>query len=298
MRKPFRFLSLLLLLFPALAWAQADPTSRASNQPVAPFRIVGNLYYVGASDVTSFLITTPEGHILLDGGFVETAPQIRDNVKALGFRLEDVKFLLNSHGHFDHAGGLAALKAWSGAKLVVSAAEAPLLARGGKGDTRFGDELAYPPVQADRTIADGETVSLGGVTLTAHLTPGHTPGCTTWTARIAAGGKTYDVVFLGSDTILPGVTLVDNPKYPGIAADYARTFEVLKELPCDIFLGSHGSFFNLEKKAARLRLEEESNPFFDPNGYRVHVERREAQFRDQLAWEKKQAAPPAPAAKP
>jgi metallo-beta-lactamase class B len=263
--------------------------SRSWNQPVEPFRIVGNLYYVGASDITSFLITTPEGNILLDSGFEETVPLIRDSVKKLGFRMEDVKLLLNTHSHFDHAAGLAALKEITGAKLVTMDAEAPLLARGGKGDFRFGDDLAYPPVQADRIIHNGDTVTLGGTTLTAHLTPGHTPGCTTWTMKVTDGGKSYDVVFVGSATINPGVVLMNNPKYPQIAADYARTFKVLAKLPCDIFLAAHGSFFDLQGKAARLRKGETPNPFLDPQGYREHVRQKEELFRKQLREEAKKA---------
>jgi metallo-beta-lactamase class B len=279
-------------LGPAPAGAQKDPQSRSLNQPAEPFRILGNLYYVGASDVTSFLITTPEGNILLDGGFEETVPLIRENVKKLGFRMEDVKLLLNSHSHFDHAGGLADLKRITGAKLVAMDADAPLLARGGKGDFRFGDELAYPPVAADRIVHDGDIVTLGGTTLTAHRTPGHTPGCTTWTMKVRDGGKSYDVVFLGSDTINPGVVLTNNPKYPQIAADYARTYEVLKKLPCDVFLASHGSFFDLKGKAERLRTRrtpETPNPFIDPQGYREHVKEREEIYRRQLAAEEERA---------
>ena len=288
MRKLFPIL-LVVALWPAFAKAQKDATSRSWNQPVEPFRILGNLYYVGASDITSFLITTPEGHILLDGGFEETAPLIRDSVTKLGFKMEDVKLLLNTHSHYDHAGGLAALKRLTGAKLVAMDAEAPLLARGGKGDFRWGDELAYPPVQADRIVHDGDTVSLGGTTLTAHLTPGHTPGCTTWTMKVSAGGKTYDVVFVGSATINPGVVLTDNPKYPRIAADYAHTFEVLKALPCDVFLAAHGSFFDLTGKTARLRKGETPNPFVDPHGYKDHVRAQEEAYLKQIAAER--AAP-------
>jgi metallo-beta-lactamase class B len=279
----------LLSLWPVLALAQKDPASRASNQPVEPFRILGNLYYVGASDVTSFLITTPEGDILLDGGFEETAPIIRDNMAKLGFKMEEVKVLLSSHSHFDHAGGLAALKQMTGAKLAAMDADVPLLARGGKGDFRFGDELSYPPVEADRILHDGDTVTLGGTTLTAHLTPGHTPGCTTWTMKVQDAGKSYDVVFLGSDTINPGVVLTNNPKYPRIAADYARTYEVLKKLPCDVFLASHGSFFDLKGKSERLRKGETPNPFLDPQGYREHVKEREEAYRRQLAAEAEKA---------
>src|SRR5215218_420201 len=227
-----RFLIALFLLLAGspLAHAQADPTSRSWNQPVEPYRIAGNVYYVGASDITSFLITTPAGHILLDGGFVETAPIIEANIQKLGFKLADVKILLSSHAHFDHAGGLAELKRATGAKFAASEKEAPLLARGGKGDFLFGDKHTFPPIQADRILHDGDTVVLGGTTLTAHLTPGHTMGNTTWTMKAKEGDKTYDVVFAPSMSILPRVSLTKNVTYPEIGKDYGKTFRLLKSL--------------------------------------------------------------------
>lgn len=280
-----------VLFIPTLAACQADETSRSWNQPVEPFRIAGNLYYVGATDITSYLITTPDGHILLDGGFVETVPLIRDSVKKLGFRMEDVKILLHSHAHYDHVGGLAAIKEQTGAKLVASKEDAPLLARGGKGDPVLADKLPFPPVQADRLVKDGDTVTLGGITLTAHLTPGHTPGCTTWAMKVEDGGKRRDVVFVCSTSILPETRLGKDESYPGITGDYARTFRVLRGLPCDIFLASHGSFFSLLDKAERLR-KGEPNPFVDPEGYRGYVERKEKDFRERLEASTKRPAEP------
>jgi metallo-beta-lactamase class B len=265
--------------------AQADPTQRSRNQPVAPFRILGNLYSVGANEITSFLVATDRGLILLDGGFKETAPQIRDNIARLGFNMADVKILLNSHAHFDHAGGLAQLKEWSGAQLLASARDAPLLAAGGPD---------FPPVRVDREVRDGEAVTLGDTTLIAHLTPGHTPGCTSWTMRVAEGGKRYDVVFVCSTTVLPGYRLIDRPTYPGIAADYAHTFAVLAALPCDVFLAAHTSFFDGAEKARRLRAGERPNPFVDPQGYRRYVARAEAAYRDRLAAESAHAPATAP----
>jgi metallo-beta-lactamase class B len=277
------------------AHAQADPTSRASNQPVEPYHIVGNVYYVGASDVTSYLITTPEGHVLLDGGFVETVPMIAANIKKLGFKLEDVKVLLSSHAHFDHVGGLAELKRLTGAKFAASERDAPLLARGGKGDFFFGDKYPFPPIQADRILHDGDTVTLGGTTLTAHLTPGHTMGNTTWTMKAKEGDRTYDVVFAPSMTVLSGVKLTSNPKYPEIAEDYAKSFQVLKSLPCDIFLASHASFYNGLEKADRLRKGTKENPFVDPQGYKDYVARMEKKYQEQLRAER---AAPKPAGQP
>jgi metallo-beta-lactamase class B len=281
------------LLAPAGLRAQADPTSRSRNQPVAPYRILGNLYYVGASDITSFLIVTERGLIVLDGGFVETAPQIRDNIAKLGFALRDVKILLNSHAHSDHAGGLAQLKAWTGAQLLAGERDALLLAAGGRGDFFFGDTLTFPPVHVDRPMHDGDRVTLGDTTLVAHPTPGHTKGCTSWSMKIHDAGRSYDVVFLGSTTVLSGYRLIDHPSYEGIAADYAHTFEVLKALPCDVFLASHAEFYDGLEKARRLRAGGPTNPFIDPQGYRAFVTRAEAAYRERLAAERSAAAPAA-----
>jgi metallo-beta-lactamase class B len=276
----------LLLVVPILAHAQADPTSRSWNQPVEPYRIAGNLYYVGASDIASYLVTTPQGNIVLDGGFVETAPLIEANIQKLGFKVEDVKILLSSHAHFDHAGGLAELKKRTGAPLYAGAADADLLARGGKGDFAFGNKYLFPPVTVDHPVHDGDRVSLGGTTFTAHATPGHTRGCTSWSLQVEAGGKRYDVVIVGSTTINPGVHLDGKPSYPGIAEDYAKTFQRLKALPCDIFLAAHASVFSGLEKAARLKKGDGVNPFVDPQGYRDFLTRSEKTYGEQLAKEK------------
>lgn len=282
----------LRLFFSGPAQPQADPTSRSWNQPVEPYRIAGNLYYVGANDITSFLIATPDGLILIDGGFAETVPIIRDSVRKLGFKMEDVKILLNSHAHFDHAGGLAAIKKQTGAKLAASAADAVLLANGGRGDHLFGDKYPYESVTADRILSDGDQVTLGGTTLTAHLTPGHTKGCTTWTMKTADGGKSYDVVFVCSTTVLPGVKLTNNTRYPDVATDFEQTFRALRGLPCDIFLASHAGFYNGLAKAERLRKGADPNRFVDPAGYKAYLDRSEQAFRDRLAAEKKDKPAP------
>ncbi|HKQ07465.1 MAG TPA: subclass B3 metallo-beta-lactamase [Blastocatellia bacterium] len=274
----------LLLLVIALSGslaAQSDETSRSWNRPVKPFRIIGNIYYVGATEVSAFLITSPQGHILLDSGFAETVPQIRENLKQLGFKLEDVRLLINGHAHYDHAGGLAELKALTGAKLAVSEADAAQLAVGGRGDFQWGDTLAFAPVKADRILHDGDTVEVGGVWLVAHLTPGHTRGNTTWTMEVKDDGKTYNVVFIGS-TSAPGYKLVNNAKYPKIVADYQRSFRVLESLPCDVFLGPHGSMFGLLDKIAKLEQGAAANPFIDPQGYRQFVEESKKSFYEQL----------------
>jgi metallo-beta-lactamase class B len=265
-------------------FAQADETSRSWNKPVAPFRIAGNLYYVGAIEITSYLITTPEGHFLLDGGFVETAPQIEHNIAELGFKLTDVKFLLNSHAHYDHAGGLAELKKVTGARFLASEGDAPLLRSGGHGDFRFGDTLTFPPIAPDQIIHDGEAIRLGNQTTIAHLTPGHTKGCTTWTTKIRDGDNVYHVAFVGSQSALD-YKFVGQESYPGITADFERSFALLNHLPCDIFLASHGSFFHFVEKHERL-LRGDANAFIDPNGYKAYLRESEQEFRNKLAQQK------------
>jgi metallo-beta-lactamase class B len=286
-----RSLLCLVLIFTtgSVAIAQSDATSRSWNQPVPSFRIAGNLYYVGATEVTSFLITTPKGHFLLDGGFAETAPQIERNIAQLGFNLRHIKYLLTSHAHFDHAGGLAELKKQTGATFVAMAPDAALLKAGGHADFRFGDALTFPPVTPDRIIADGESVEISGQKMTAHLTPGHTKGNTTWTSKILERGKQYEVVFAGSPTALD-YQLVGQESYPGIAADFEKTFAVLKRLPCDIFLSCHGSLFSLREKRAQLLHGKGQNPFVDPAGYRAFIAQYEKEFRDKLDQQKPQAA--------
>jgi metallo-beta-lactamase class B len=267
-------------------FAQADQTSRSWNKPVVPIRIAGNLYYVGAVEVASYLIITPQGHFLLDGGFVETAPEIERNIEQLGFKLSDVKILLNSHAHLDHAGGLAELKKLTGAKFLASEGDAELLRNGGHGDFRFGDSLTFPPLAPDAIIHDGEAIQLGDQVMTAHLTPGHTKGTTTWTTRIRDGNKTYNVVFVGSQSALD-YKFVGKESYPGITRDFEKSFATLNRLPCDIFLGSHGSFFHFVEKHERL-LRGDANAFVDPDGYKKYLRESEKEFHDKLAQQKQQ----------
>ena len=269
---------LCAVLFAAcLASAQPDPLSRSWNQPVEPFRIAGNLYYVGASDITSFLIATPAGHIVLDGGFVETAPMILENIRRLGLRPEDVRILLNSHAHYDHAGGLAELKRATGAMLHASRPDAPLLARGGRRDPQFRDRFPFPPVVADRLFDDNEAIALGGTTMTPRITPGHTRGCTTWTTTIQDAARSYNVAFLCSPTA-PGYVLTTNPRYPNAVADYRRQFEILRSLRPDIWLASHGNFFDLTE---RLK----TNDFLNGATYLPFVERMASAFEQRVRAE-------------
>jgi len=273
----------ILMVIPTAAVAQANDLGRNMNQPVPPFHIIGNIYYVGASDITSYLIVTPAGDILLDGGFVETAPQIEANIQKLGFKLKDVKFILNSHAHLDHAGGISEMKHATGAKFVAMDQDVAALTAG----------TAFPAAMPDRVIHDNDTVTVGAVTMTAHLTPGHTRGCTTWTTVARDGVKRYNVVFVGSATVLPNYKLIDLPNapatYPGIQADYEKTFRVLRSLPCDVFLASHGSFYSLVDKRSVMSKNSAQNPFIDPWGYQAYILRAEAAFQKELQNEQSPA---------
>jgi len=230
-------------------------------------KIVGNLNYVGGEEITSFLITTPKGHVLIDAGPAEMAPEVLASIRELGFRPEDVKYLLNTQAHFDHAGGFAALKKATGATLAVMEGDAELMARGGKGDFAFGDKFPYEPIKPDRILHDGDTVEIGGTVLKAVLTPGHTRGCTTWTFK--AGGR--DAVDVCSPTA-PDYDLSDQ----NLVAQFRKSFAIWRSLPCDIFLGSHGSFFNLKEKMA-------AKNFLDPKGYKRFIQASQESFEKQRA---------------
>jgi metallo-beta-lactamase class B len=272
----------------AVALAAGGGLQSEDNQPAQPFRIADNLYYVGARDIASYLITTKAGHILIDGGYVQTVPIIRANLVTLGFRVEDIKVLLTTQAHFDHVGGVAELKRLSGATLMVSDADAAIIEKGGRGDFYLGDKALFPAATVDRRVKDLDTVTLGEMVLTAHLTPGHTKGCTTWTFDVRDRGRTYHVVNLCGLSILDGTRVSGMPGYPNIARDYSHTYEVLKGLPCDIFIGAHASYYGGQAKAAALRAKPDGdNPFVDPEGYRTFIERAERKFLDQLTQERK-----------
>ena len=263
------------LAMPVAASAQ---DTQAWRRPFEPFRIIGNIHYVGTEELGAFLITTPEGHILLDGGLPESAVMIQQSIRALGFAVEDVKYLLNSQAHFDHVGSLAGLEAASGAQVLVMAGDEQVVAHGGRGDYLFGDREMFPPVAVDRVLRDGDLVSLGGTTLTAHHTPGHTRGSTTWTVTVTEGGRDYRVVFPASTTVNPGTRLLGAPSYTGIRQDFERTFAVLERLEPDVFLAAHASFFGLAGKRARQKAGAAVNPFIDPDGYRQLTARKKRDF--------------------
>lgn len=254
------------------------------KMPIEPRHLIANIYYVGTGGVSSFLITTPQGHILLDTGFPDTVALTESSVEKLGFHLEDIKILLSSHAHIDHTGGHAEMQRRTGARVVASAKDAIILKSGGGKDyLPFPKDLiVYPPVQVDRIIGEGEQITLGGITLTAHLTPGHTQGATTWTMEVEDEGRTCHVVFFSSASINPGTRLGRNPSYPGIAEDYAATFAQLKVLPCDVFFAPHGGQFGMTEKFSRLDRGEKPNPLIDPHGWVLLRSTLEKAYREQL----------------
>lgn len=275
---------LTLTLLPAAG--QYAPAVAAWNRPVEPFCIVGNLYYVGASGVASYLIATPDGHILIDTGFSETLSHIEANMKKLGFRLADIRVLLISHAHYDHVGGMAELKKRTNVRLLVNPAERALLQRGGGGDFAFKDRYRYAPVAADGELHDGEVVKLGGAELTAHFTPGHTKGTTSWTMTVPADGREYRVVIAASMTA-PGYQLVGNAEHPEIVDDFRGSFAKLRALPCDIFLSLHGWDFGLDDKMQARTKNPGANPFVDPEGYRRFLDKTEVKLNQQVEAQRK-----------
>ncbi len=271
---------LLSLVTAGMLSAQSD-----WDEPFPPHRIADNLYYVGSKGLATYLITTSKGHILINSSFERTVPIIRENVEKLGFKFSDIKILLASHAHSDHVEGHALIKELTGARVEVMAGDAPVIAGGGRGQYLY--KQIWRPCAVDQVLQDGDTVTLGEATLTARLTPGHTRGCTTWTMLAADGGKSYRVVIVGSPNVNPGYQLVGNRDYPEIADDFARTFRLLKSLPCDIFLGAHGNYYGMEGKVARLPGDAKTNPFVDPEGYRAYVEDREKVFLETLQKQQK-----------
>ncbi len=257
-------------------------SDRGGQRPAEPFRIAGNLYYVGANDVAAFLVTGPEGHVVLDGGYPGTAPMIMASIARLGFDVRDVRVLINSEPHMDHAGGLAALQRASGAELWASEASADALASGGD-DPDIAlplraliwiGLLRYPAARVDRRFRDGDTVRVGPVALTAHVTGGHTRGCTSWSFPVRDGGRVLNVVSACSLVVLQGM------RYPEQGADLERSFRVLRSLPADVWVSSHARLWGRYRKfVARATARNPADPFIDPVGYRAYVDTAEARFR-------------------
>ncbi|MBW8882329.1 MAG: subclass B3 metallo-beta-lactamase [Asticcacaulis sp.] len=280
--------ALFSVSLPALA---ADPDSPSWHAPHEPYRIIDNIYYVGTEGIGVYLITTDQGHFLIDSGPEGAAPIVEANIRKLGFDPKDIKYLLETHAHYDHVGAMAQLKADTGAQVVVSLGDRNALATGRRdGDNIFGPGL-FPPVKADRAIGEGDTLYLGDTTLMAHMTPGHTKGDTCWTMTVVNNGVPYRVLFYGSMTVA-GNVLVDNKAYPTIVRDYRIAFDRLADIKPDIFLANHSDIAHLEEKhQASLKEkwpEDKAKPFIDPNEFPAFLARVKADFEAELA--KQQAA--------
>jgi metallo-beta-lactamase class B len=271
---------------------ELNQTLKDWSLPFEPRRIIGNIYYVGSNMISSFLITTPAGHILIDTGHIQMLPMVEANIEKLGFRVKDVKILLNSHAHVDHCGGFAEFKRRTGATIVVSKPDGEMMMQGGKNDYadngvyENGDNLDYEPIKPDHFIADGEHVDLGGTTLTAHLTPGHTKGCTSWSMRAHEAGKDYDVLFLCGLTVSP-YKLTNNDHYPNIVQDAQNSLMRLRGMHADVLLAPHDFYFNLQSKAARQK-EGAPNPFIDPTELGRHLTEMENDFQQALQAQERQ----------
>ncbi len=292
MRRLFLILAFFIAL-PVVAQNRPEWTT-----PLPPFQIADNLYYVGSEDLAAYLVTTREGNILINANLETSPPQIRASVEKLGFRWADTKILLNSQAHFDHMDGAAQILRETGAKNMVMERDAEVVESGGRTDFLFAIKAvpAFPPAKVDRVLRHGDTVELGGVTLTAHKTAGHTIGCTTWTLPVHLPGEPADrlrnAVIVGGVGFWDDFRLLDagekKASYPGIAEDFAQTFRVLQSLPCDLFLGAHGSYFGLKSKLPRLE-KEGPQVFIDPDGYREFVAKGQATFEAALKKEEEAA---------
>ncbi len=274
------FLALALNLFPAeTGW----------TTPFPAHQVVGNVYYVGSAGLASYLITSDKGHILINSNLESSPALIAKSVESLGFKFSDVKILLISHAHWDHTAGSAEVKRLTKAKFMVMAQDVAEVEDGGQSDFQYGKdpESRFKPASVDRVLKDGDQVKLGDTVLTAHLTAGHTKGCTTWTLEVLDNGKPLQVVIVGSPNANTGYKLVNNSKYPTIADDFKRTFKTLNSLRCDIFLGAHGAYYDLDTKYPKLH-KVGTNPFIDPTGYKAFVQEREQAFLKEL---EKQSAP-------
>ncbi len=300
-------LSLAALL---LACAASLPAQHPEwTNPVPPFRIAGNLYYVGSEDLAAYLLVTPQGNILINANLASSPAQIRASVQKLGFHFSDIKILLISHAHYDHCAGSAEVLRETHAKYEVMQQDVSVVQSGGRTDFHYATDksMRFPPAHVDHILHDGDTVSLGGTTLTAHLTAGHTRGATTWTfdekefgpsgVEGAEGTRTLHVVIFGSPNVNPGYKLVGNKTYPQIARDYAHQFDVLASLPCDIFLGAHGGYFGLSEKYARFQ-HGDRNAFIDPAGYKAYIADRKQAFEDELRRQTNANSNPHPAPRP
>jgi metallo-beta-lactamase class B len=266
------------------ACTQASSATAGPVQPAVPHRIVSNIYFVGTSDVGVFLITTRDGHILVDAGPEVAVPMVAAGVTALGYRYEDLRVLLSSHAHAEHAGGLARIKRETGAQVMAMAEAAPLLARGGRDDPHVGDARTFAAVGVDRVLSDGDAIEFGGRRLLARYTPGHAPGAATFTTTVQENGRALQMVFAASTALEPSMQLAANPRYPGAIADWQRTYAVLESMVADVWVSGHTAEFDMAGKLQRAGASS-PNPYLDPQGYRRHLSDSRAAFNARLASE-------------
>lgn len=291
-----------MITFIAVLVALASFTATQSSQPKpaapqldtsgwdkyeAPFRLAGPIYYVGTQELAAFLVSSPQGHILIDGGTPRGAAVIEKSIREIGFKPEDIRILLTTQAHFDHVGTHAHFKKLSGAMMQAMTGDEALLRDGGKSDYLFGGspENSFPRVPVDRVLKDGDIVTIGGTRITARHTPGHTPGSATYEMTVNEGGRDYKVVFAASTTVNPGTRLVKNPSYPTILADFRKAFQVLESLQPDIFVSGHASFFNLKAKRAKMTPDNPAAAFVDPQGYRTLLAEKKKAFEALVAKE-------------
>ncbi|WP_380874201.1 CAU/MBL1b family subclass B3 metallo-beta-lactamase [Sphingomonas sp. DBB INV C78] len=258
------------------------------NEPVDPVRVAGPVYFVGTRGLSAWLITTTEGHILLNSGMPGSGPMIAASIRKLGFRPEDIRVMIAGHAHVDHVGGHAYLQHISGAEVAMMAAEVELIQSGGATDFRYGgvSDFAFDPVKVDRVLRDGDTVKLGNVVMAARLTPGHTRGTTSWVMKLQEDGRKLTIAFPDGTGVNPGYRLIKDPSYPGIDEDYRRTFHILQALKPDIWLTPHPEAANFEAKRA-LAAKKGVSGWIDPDGYARWVE---AQQMKLVAAEKSEGA--------
>jgi metallo-beta-lactamase class B len=279
-----------LTVFTSGAQAQTPPEW---TTPIAPFHIVANVYYVGSQDLASYLVVTPKGNILINSSLESSPALISRSIEKLGFHYRDTKILLISHAHSDHDAGSSEVVHATQAQYMVMDGDVPVVESGGAEDFHY-PQSRYPAVKVDRVLHDGSEVSLGGTVLIAHRTAGHTRGCTTWTLKVREHRRPVNVVIVGSWNVNPGFRLVDLPgkpaSYPGIAADYQRTFATLRALPCDVFLGAHGAYFDMLEKLDRIKAGEKGDVWIDPRGYQAAVAEHERAFETELEKQSGSAA--------
>lgn len=276
-----------LLSFLATALFSGLCAAYPVGNPFPPFRIAGNLYYVGTDDLASYLVVTPKGNILINSDLEAHVPMIKKSIEQLGFKFSDTKILLISHAHLDHAAGSQLIKQETNATYMVMAEDVPDIESGGKSDFHYANDpsMYFPTTKVDKILHNGDEVKLGGTVLMAHLSAGHTKGCTTWSMQVMEHGKPYEVVIVGSLNVNPGYKLINNATYPHIAKDYKQAIKALKSLRCDIFLGAHAMYFDLNKKYALLN-QNATNPFIDPEGYKKHIAQKEHEFYIELQKQK------------